>query len=404
MNGIRFWSKITVQTLGKLCQQRMLLAGVALLCLILPLFIAPAAESALSQGVSFSGITLAIVGPEGSATPEKAEALLSNMRDVSEYCQVRAMSYDDAMESLKRGEVTAALVLPKRFVSGVMNGTNPDVELIVPEDRPFEALLTLWVGQSATDLLSAVQGGIYAVMEQYEENPPEGLERDTVVAQINLRYVNWTLNRQSMFRTQTVSATNLLPVGLHYALSLLAYLVLAAAPFFTPVFSGKWIAAQRRFRSAKRGSTGFFLCAVTGCFLVLFVLLTAAQFVMVKGEILPTLRSGFVCALFCAAYAGVCCLISGNTRNCGVVSFPCSLVFLFFAGGIVPPVLMPESLQGWSNFSPVTWLRNTMAVSGGALPEGMDMTGRLLLSSAVMLVIGGILYWRKGRNQKEDDQ
>lgn len=382
----------------------MLLAGVALLCLILPLFIAPAAESALSRGVSFSGITLAIVGPEGSATPEKAEALMSNMRDVSEYCQVRAMSYDDAIESLKRGEITAALVLPKRFVSGVMNGTNPDVELIVPEDRPFEALLTLWVGQSATDLLSAVQGGIYAVLEQYEKDPPQELDQGDVVAQINLRYVNWALNRGSMFRTETVSATKLLPVGLHYALSLLAYLILAAAPFFIPVFSGKWIAAQRRFRSVKRGSTGFFLCSVVSCFLVLFALLTAAQLLVVKGDFLSVLWSGFVCALFCTAYTGVCCLLTGNTRNCGVVSFPGSLVFLFFAGGIVPPVLMPERLQGWMDLSPVTWLRNTMAVSVDALPEGMDMTGRLLLSAAFMLGIGGILYEYKARKRKEDDQ
>ena len=84
MNGFRFWTKITIQTLGKLCRQRMLLAGIVLLCLFLPLCLAPVAESALSQGVSFSGITLAIVGPEGSSVPAEAEKLLSNMRDVSQ--------------------------------------------------------------------------------------------------------------------------------------------------------------------------------------------------------------------------------------------------------------------------------------------------------------------------------
>lgn len=404
MNGVRFWSKITVHTLGKLCQQRMLLAGVALLCLILPLCLAPAAESALSQGVSFSGLTLAIVGPEGSSTPEKAENLLSSMRDVSEYCEVRAMTREDALESLKRGEITAILVLPKRFVSGVMNGTNPDVELIVPGDRPFEALLTLWVGQSATDILSAVQSGIYTVLEQYDRSAPEGLDSDEVVNRINLRYVNWTLNRQAMFRTQTVSATELLPVGTHYALSLLAYLVLATAPFFTPVFSGKWIAAQRRFRTAKRGTFGFFFCSVGACFAVLLVLLTGAQMLIVKGDVMATVFAAGVCALFCSAYTGLCCLLTNNTRNCGVLSFPCSLVFLFLSGGILPPVLMPESLQGWMKYAPVTWMRNVMAVPGDNLLEDGTMTRMLLLSGVIMLAIGGLLYRHRSIHWKEDAQ
>jgi ABC-2 type transport system permease protein len=176
MNGFRFWSKITVQTLGKLCRQRTLLAGIALLCLILPLCLAPAAEAALSKGVSFSGITLAIVGPEGSSVAEEAEKLLSTMRDVGQYCEVRAMSRQEALDSLEQGQITAIMVLPEGFVSGVMYGTNPDIELIVPDDRPFEALLTLWLGQSASDMLSAVQSGIYAVIDQYNASQDCELE------------------------------------------------------------------------------------------------------------------------------------------------------------------------------------------------------------------------------------
>ena len=64
MRGFRFFSKLTGLTLGKLCQQRMLLAGVALLCFLLPLILGPMAETALSRGISFSGVTLAITAPE----------------------------------------------------------------------------------------------------------------------------------------------------------------------------------------------------------------------------------------------------------------------------------------------------------------------------------------------------
>lgn len=402
MNGLRFWTKITTHTLGKLCRQRMLLAGVALLCLVLPLCLAPAAEAALSKGVSFSGITLAIVGPEDSSVPAEAEKLLSNMRDVSEYCQVRAMSRQEALEGLDDGSITAIMVLPEGFVSGVMYGTNPDLELIVPDNRPFEALLTLWVAQSASDMLSAVQSGIYAVIDQHNASPASTLTQDEVIAQINLRYINWTLNRQGMFRTTSVSATELLPIGLHYGLSLLGYLTLALVPFFTPVFSDKWLRDQKRFRCTKRSWVGFYLCGIGACFALLFTLLTAAQLILVKGNVMQTVCSSAACSLFCAAYAAVCCLITHNTRTCGVLTFPGALVFLFLAGGILPPVLMPPMLQGFMDLSPITWLRNTMAVPGGELYPDQSMAGTLLLWSALLLIIGGLLYCRRTTSGKED--
>jgi ABC-2 type transport system permease protein len=283
-----------------------------------------------------------------------------------------------------------------------MYGTNPDLELIVPDDRPFEALLTLWVAQSASDMLSAIQSGIYAVIDQYHLSPAPELTQDEVIAQINVRYINWTLNRQGMFRTSSVSATELLPVGLHYGLSLLGYLMLALVPFFTPVFSGKWLSSQKRFRCAKRGWLGFYLCGIGACFAVMFVLLTATQLLMVKGDLVMTLYAAMAGSLFCAGYTAVCCLITGNTRNCGVLTFPAALVFLFLSGGILPPVLMPPMLQNFMELSPITWLRNTMAVPGGELYPDQSMAGTLLIWSVILLVIGSLLYRRRSLTGKED--
>ena len=139
MTNFRFWKNITGMTLGKLCQQPWLLAGLTLLCILLPLAIGPAAEAALSQGVSFSGITLAVAAPEGDSLPELLERFVPNMKDVSEYCEVVALDRETAIRRLEQGEVTAVLVIPENLAQGIMDGTNPDVELIVSGDRPREA-------------------------------------------------------------------------------------------------------------------------------------------------------------------------------------------------------------------------------------------------------------------------
>lgn len=386
--------------MGRLCQQRMLLAGVVLLCLFLPLCVGPAAEAALAQGVSFSGLELAVTGPEGDPVPELLEQVMGNMNDVSQYCSFHAMDYDDAVRSLERGEVTAVMVLPEDFIRGVMNGTNPDVELIVSPDRPLESLLTLWVGQSASDILTAFQSGIYAVLDLYRENPPEGLSYGDAVAQINLRYINWTMNRQDLFRTRSISATNQLPVDLHYSLSLLCYLVLAAAPVFMPVYDKTWLRSQRRYRAVGRGPLNFYFAGLTVGVMLLFPVFGAVQLILLKGSFWGSLAAALACALFCAAFGALCCLLTGGSGSCGVLTFLCALGFLALSGGIVPPALLPRSLQNLMDYSPVTWMRGLMAFASGEYEIQTGRIAALIGAAVLMTALGAVLYCRRAAGEE----
>ena len=160
MGSLRFFAACAVLSLGRLRRQLWLLAGLALLCLLLPLGAGRAAESLLSQGVGFHGVTLAIAAPEGDDAPALLERYMGGMEDIAQYCRVTAMEEGEALAALESGQVTAALILPERFIQGVMWGEDPDLRLVVAGDQPLESLLLLWVGQSASDLLSAFQGGV----------------------------------------------------------------------------------------------------------------------------------------------------------------------------------------------------------------------------------------------------
>lgn len=403
MKTIRFWGQFTLVSLGKLCQRPGLLAGLTLLCLLLPLLIGPAAESALSQGVSFSGITLAVTAPEGDNIPELLTEFMPKMTDISEYCSFVALEPDQARQALEQDEITAILVLPEDFVQGILNGTNPDVELIVSGQRPLESLLTLWVGQSASDLLAAFQSGIYAVLDLYDARPPEGLSWNAAMTGINLRYINQTLNRQDLFRTQTISATEQLPIPLHYGLSLLFYLVLSLAPLFLVVYDRSWLSAQRRLRSAGRGSIVCYLCSLSACTLVLFPMIAAGLVLLTGAALIQALGCAFVCAFFCAGFGAVCCLLTADTGTCGALSFSCSLVFLALSGGILPPVLLPKGLRSLMDLSPITWLRTWATVPMGEYdPDPVQLWALLFVSAGLILL--GVLLYRRRSMRKEADQ
>lgn len=348
-------------TLDRLRQQRWLLAGLVLLCALLPLGAGRAAGQLLSRGVDFAGVTLAVTAPEGDETPRLLEGYMGEMEDIAQYCRFRGMAEADALEALRAGEVTAVLALPENFIQGVMDGGNPDLRLIVDGERPLEALLLLWVGQSACDILSAFQSGVYAVLDLYAQSPPPGLSRDQVVVDINLRYIRLALDRGELFQGRTVSATGVLPVHLHYALTLLAYLGLSAAPLFLPLYSGSWMGFQRRLRAVGRGPLAGYLSGVTAGAAALFLLLAPALLLLGEGAPLPLLGAALGMAVFCSIFCALCCLVWGSAAGCGGLSFAGALASLALAGGVVPPVLMPGALRRLTGLSPVTWLARLAA-------------------------------------------
>lgn len=376
--------------MGRLCQQRWLLAELVLLCLFLPLILGTAAQQVLTQGVDFSGIRLAVTAPEGDELPQLLEQYMGQMQDVSRYCTVEAMEEDEALAALEAGTVTAVLKLPEQFAQGITGGTNPDVQVIVGGEQPLAALLALWVGQSATDLLAAVQAGIYAVLDLYEAAPPAGMTWDQAMMEINLKYISWMMGRQGMFRLSEVSAAGALPVKEHYGVCLLAYFALALAPLFARLYQGDWLRSQRRLRAAGRTGAGGYAASVLASWAVLLLLMIPGLALTAGRISLPLLGAAAVTALFAAVFASFCCLLTANTAGCGVLAFLVSLLSLALAGGILPPVLLPRAVQAAGAASPVSWLRNLAGrAMGYETPGGL---WPLILVTAALMALSCCLY------------
>ena len=364
------------------------------MCLLLPLGAGQAAGHLLSRGVEFSGVTLAVTAPEGDNVPQLLEQYMGEMEDIAQYCKIVSMDRETALDALRRGEITAVLMLPEHFIQGVMRGENPDLRLVVAGDRPLESLLLLWVGQSASDILSAFQSGVYAVLDLYEENPPPGLTRDQVVFDINLRYISLATGRSHMFRAETVLATQTLPISLHYTLALVSYFALAAAPVFVPVYSGDWLRFQRRLRCVGRGVSAGYFSGVFAGIPALLLLLYPALLITGAGRPLPLLGAALLMSIFCSVFCSLCCLATGSAAGCGVAAFAVSLLSLALAGGIVPAVLLPGPVRQLSELSPVTWL---LRLAAWPMGYELPLTAWLfpVLSTAGMAALALALYRRR---------
>lgn len=390
MKKLLLFHNLTIHAWKVLCQRLWLLAVLSMLFLLLPLCAGPVAEELLSQGVGFSGVTIAVCAPEGDPTGTLIQELTGNMRDVRSYARLEAMPREEAMEALEKGEISAVLILPENFVEGILDGTNPDVRLLVSEEQPLEALMIYWVGCSAADLLTGAQRGIYAVLERFPDRTEAGVTWQEAMTVINLRYVNLTLNRQDFFRVSEISATGALDMMVHYGLSLLLFLVMVLPPLFYPLFDGQQ-AFLHRLRSVGCGPMWIFgsrLLVICG---VMLALLLVPGLYLTEGN----LAGIALTAVFGGAWAVVCCGLTRSTALCGGISFVTAGLCVFVSGGVLPQALLPGWMGSAAGILPIVSLRQVLA-----LPAGF--TGKAYLAglawTAILLLAG---LWLCGRERKE---
>ena len=364
----------------------MLLAVLSMLFLALSLAAGPVAERLLTQGTGFTGLQFAVCVPEGDSTGRLVEELTGRMRDIREYASFQNMRREAAEAALADGDISAVLVLPDDFLGGVLDGTNPDVTLVVSREKPLEAMLAWWVGRSAADLIGASQLGIYAVLDAV---PPE--QYGQAMTEINLRFINTALDRESFFRLKELRPVDAMDMRDHYSLSLLVFLVLASAPAMRPLFADTDIGLRRRLLRLGCGSIFQYSSALCTAFLLLLPM-----------TLIPVLAGGWAAAgavmlaLLGAAFAGCVCLLSGTAAGCGGIALTASAVLLFLSGGLLPTPLLPEVLQKLGALSPVSALRGLLYA-----PSAGDLLN-IFLWTLGLLALGTLLY--AARLRKEDGE
>ena len=381
---------------SQLCRQLPLLAGLVLLCALLPALAAPALEGMLSSGTGVRSITVALAGVEGEdETTQTLASYLLSMSDVNEFCQVIPMSEEETLSALEKGEVTAALLLPQGFLPSILDGENKAPVLVLDPERSLESYLALWLSEGAADMLATSQAGIYAVLDLYRADPPAQVPFQQAVLDINLAYLNVILNRSSSFRVQEVSATGLLSVPHHYGLSLLVYLPLLAAPLLAPLFSSrKLLSWNRRLRSVGYPSCLSCLAALTAASCALLPVFLVPMALLAPENLGAALLPCLVCAVWSAAFCALCALLSPSAAGCAVLSFLCATLGLFICGGIIPPVLLPRALQDLAPLLPVTWARRVLALALDYDPMPMALPALVLLS-ALLAGLCLILFARR---------
>lgn len=347
-------------------------AGTLVFSLVMVLAAVGGTYRAAHSGAQNQRMQIALVMPpeenEENRYVRMAFAFLGEIDTVKTVCDfVPAADEQTAVEQLRRGENTAVVVIPERFISGIMNGENTPARIIFGESgaNTSSALFQEMLRAGASDL-STAQAGIYAVedVSRFLSGSPGAVEQASDY--LNNRYFSYALDRNIYYETVPVSSEgSLSTVQFYTAAGLVLLFLLSAIPCAQllkpppPVLS----AAMRR-RGIQSGVCRIF--QVSGVTLVCFALFGTAYVLAALATIrypsvgtvigFPTGRgggfsvlsglAGLLVLLFSVfAFAGLIYRLAGRTVPGVLLLFLLSVVLLFAAGCFVPSALLPPLLS-----------------------------------------------------------
>ncbi len=359
---------------------------------IIPLFLAGMAVFFAQK--HYTGSTgsvlspVALVNQDSGTYLEMILPMITETEAASSFSFVE-MSEEAAMDSLKNGDVCAALILPKDMVSGILDSTNIPARLYLPRVDSFPSLFIGKYAEAGSLTLSASQAGIYAATDLYTEYGITEHLSD-IYYDINTTNLKYALSREAAFSVTSVTATGSLTLSEYYGCTLFLCLLLflgAGMGSFLGTPAPKTFSEQLRRNGMGPLSLELSLfLPLLGFYLIVTFLLAGAMHLLFPEFVYSgTTVLFFVGMALC--FSSFTQLLFSFAKNAGrgllLFTF-LGLLMILIAGGFLPYAFLPEFFSKLTPFLPLsaclTGLRNAMG-------------GGLSLSDSLLPVLHAILWF-----------
>ncbi|MCM1123005.1 MAG: ABC transporter permease [Eubacterium sp.] len=354
---------------------RMLLQAIMLMALIGA--IAFCGAKAMEKEPLAVKADIGVVVREENAMTRMALGYVENLESAAQVCHFVQMDDAEGMQALDKGEIAALIVLPDQLVEGIMNGTNPSVEVLFPKNAGLEAFLFKELTESGAGLLQVAQAQVYGA---YDTAAEYGImERLSVMqGEIDSYNLAFALDRLAIYRDETVSATGKMSVIQFYAASGAILFLLLSGMAVYPVVQREPLAFRKQLSRQGTGEAWQCFCKWL-CGFLCMGLLMCAGWVMLKiaGMFAPEMAKRVAASLMgsgkslhAGAQVGVVLLIvvtaatfiyliyslAGSRSGAILIIFLLSVMMVYLSGGLVPSVFLPKVMQSVGDKLPTAYL------------------------------------------------
>jgi len=322
-----------------------------------------------TSGTDITKVTIAVVFDHNDPDLQLTYALIQNMESFDSVCNMINPTYDEAIDMLKKHELSAIVYIPSGLFDSILNGANLPAEIILPSDAGYEIFLFTSLLDAGKNSLAYSQAGIYAaeyllLNHKFHEAVPVAEDY------LNDFYLKYALNRGSIFCLNYITATgNINSVG-YYSSSVFIFLFVLLSIAGLGYF-------QRRSSTIAEvlsfgGITPIYekICEL---FSLVVVYLIPALLILIAGGITGLLNIGFdsVLLIIFVIFSIICfamfvsCVGDGKTVST-MLMFLAAVGMMYLCARILPEAYLPTGAVNVGRYLPLYfWGRITDGIITG---------------------------------------
>ena len=366
------------------------------------------------QNMNFSGnqkrIPIGIVGDIDVPYLDVGVSTLQYVDSSNVFVDLQQLSLEEAQKLIRKGKLSAYVIIPPGFMEAVMDGSN-DVQatfVTAAGAQGIEAVLKDQVAAIISTMLVNAQAGIFA-MENLSVEYGRRSSLSKNVYDMNIKYIDWALDRTKFVRLQELPLSNGVTTYGYYICSAIITFIVFLCMGFIPVFTQRTNGSFRFYSAVGINSfeqiisefTAFFvmqiLCIIL-VFLILSVVCLAGVFSLDEWKYCGTANGLFtlfitavpVVLMLCAFQFFVFELISG-TIPAVLALFLSGFLFCFTGGAFYPLNFFPSVVQKIGSLLPVG---KAISLLDSALSSKVILTNNIdFISLAICFIYTVLFIW-----------
>lgn len=339
----------------------------------------------LEEGQEINKLKVGVVLQEEDAQAQKVVSMLGSLDSVKSICEFVFAEEEEGKKRTKSGEFACLMLVPKDFVSSIIDGSNRPVTIVFSGPMGIEEQIFKELAQAGARTLSSAQAGIYAAnhMHKLYQVPASIQEAEQY---LNAKYLSYSLDRDVYFRKRQVSSVEDVSVQYHYTAAGAVFLLLLSGIPAASFFAEDGRARKEKLQllgigaGSRTAAKAIGIMGVLTCLPVLFLAIAGIYSWMFSGSVLAENLSvflfeigeksrgtlGFRMALAAAILLAVssiivlCYSLSGTLIGGMMMLFLGTCGMMMISGGIVPEVFLPQIFRDISGYLPTTVLISGM--------------------------------------------
>lgn len=310
-----------------------------------------------------SKVPIALSIPENDKKAKLMINVIKEMDTIKNSVKFINMDKEKALDSVKKGEAFAAIIIPKGFTDGIINGDNIPAKIVLPKNSSFESTIVKTLTDSGAKTLSLAQAVIYSMTDFfYDNNMKYNIKQ--VESELNKELINFTLPRSDYFKHESIDIRGGLTMFENYTASGLSFFVFLSLLSCISILNGHTCSLNKKLLmygiNKNKLNLIKIICTSVPLMLMLFIcyilfcIWFKENFSFYSFIIFP------VISVTVSSFGTFVFSFILNDFIAGMIIFLSSVFMFFISGGFLPQSFLPEFLNKISKILPSTAVMNIM--------------------------------------------